>query len=163
MRKILKRTGLWIRSVIDFTYPPFRHIFTPQLYRYGVCGGANVVFDWVIYFFVYNYIMKYRFIHLGFVAISPHIASFIIIFPITTFTGFLLQKYVTFIMSDLRGRVQLFRYFLIVLMNLLLNYIGLKIFVEIFHFYPTPSKMIITAITMVCSYFGQKKFTFTSA
>ena len=161
MRKVLTISGLWIQKKIDFTYPLFRKIFSPQLYRYGVCGGANIVFDWVLYFLVYNFIFKHRFVDIGFITLSPHIVSFIIIFPITTLSGFLLQKYVTFTASsDLRGRVQLIRYLLIVLANLLINYVGLKLLVDGFDFYPTPSKMIITIVTVICSYIGQKKFTF---
>ena len=161
MRKILTISGLWIQRKIDFTYPLFQKIFSPQLYRYGVCGGANIVFDWVLYFLVYNFIFKHRFVDIGFVTLSPHIVSFIIIFPITTLSGFLLQKYVTFTASsDLRGRIQLIRYLLIVIANLLINYVGLKLLVDGLDFYPTPSKMIITIVTVICSYIGQKKFTF---
>lgn len=163
MRKFFTRIGHWIQGVIDFTYPPFRKIISPQLYRYGICGGANVIFDWVLYFLVYNFIIRYRDVNLGIVTLSPHIATLILIFPVVTFSGFLLQKYVTFTASDLRGSTQLIRYLMIVLANLLINYAGLKIFVDGLHFYPTPSKMIITLITVICSYIGQKKFTFTSS
>jgi Predicted membrane protein len=161
MRILLTKAGLWIQKIIDFTYPPFRKIMTPQVYRYGACGGANVVFDWVLYFCVYNYFFKHSLVELGFMTLSPHIATLIVIFPVTTLSGFLLQKYVTFTASsDLRGRVQLMRYLLIVMANLLINYIGLKLFVDGLNFYPTPSKMIITVFTVICSYIGQKKFTF---
>ena len=161
MRSFLTKIGLLFQRMIDYTYPPFRKLFSQQLYRYGVCGGSNVVFDWVLYFLVYNFVFKPRLVDLGFITLSPHIASLIIIFPITTLSGFLLQKYVTFTnSSDLRGRVQLIRYLLVVLANLLINYVGLKIFVDGLDFYPTPSKMIITIIAVICSYIGQRKFTF---
>ena len=160
MRQQLTFIGLWIQKVIDFTHPLFRRIIPLQLYRYGICGATNVVFDWVLYFLVYNFLFKFRFFDLGFVVLSPHIASLALTFPVSTFSGFLLQKYVTFTASDLRGRVQLIRYLLIVVTNLLINYAGLKLFVDGLHFYPTPSKMIITLITVICSYIGQKKFTF---
>jgi putative flippase GtrA len=113
-----------------------------------------------LYFFTYNFILKYRLVDIGPIAISPHIASLVIIFPATTISGFLLQKYVTFTASDLRGHVQLIRYFMVILTNLLINYAGLKMLVDGLHFYPTPSKMIITIVTIICSYIGQNKFTF---
>ena len=161
MRKILTTTGLWIQRRIDSTYPLFRKLMPAQMYRYGICGSVNVVFDWVLYFLVYNFIFKHRLIDLGFAILRPHIASLIIIFPLTTLSGFLLQKYVTFTnSSNLRGRVQLIRYMLIVLANLLINYAGLKLFVDGLNFYPTPSKMIVTFVAIVCSYIGQRKFTF---
>jgi putative flippase GtrA len=109
---------------------------------------------------VYNFILKYRLVDLGPVTLSPHIASLVIIFPVVTFSGFLLQKYVTFTASDLRGCVQLVRYLMVVFTNLLINYAGLKMLVDGMDLYPTPSKMIITTVTVICSYVGQKKFTF---
>lgn len=150
-----------MQKVIDFTHPLFRRLMPLQLYRYGVCGASNiVVFDWILYFLVYNFLFKNRLVYLGIVTLSPHIATLALIFPVTTLTGFLLQKYVTFTASDLRGSTQLVRYLTIVAANLLINYIGLKIFVDGFHFYPTPSKMIVTVVTVICSYIGQKKYTF---
>jgi putative flippase GtrA len=160
MRKTLTKIGLWLQKMIDFTHPLFRRFMPIQVYRYGVCGASNIVFNWILYFLVYNFLFKNRLVGLGFVTLSPHIATLALIFPVTTFSGFLLQKYVTFTASDLRGRVQLIRYLMIVAANLLINYIGLKILVDGLNFYPTPSIMIITIITVICSYLGQKKYTF---
>jgi len=160
MRNYLVRIGLRLQKVIDFTYPLFRRFVPLQIYRYGACGASNIVFDWILYFLVYNFLFKDRFFNLGLITLSPHIASLVLTFPVSTFSGFLLQKYVTFTASDLRGRVQLGRYLIIVVANLLINYAGLKLFVDGLNFFPTPSKMIITIITVICSYIGQKKFTF---
>lgn len=160
MRKLLIKIGDWIRQVVDFFYPPFRRFISPQLFRYAACGGANVVFDWVLYFFVFHFVLQKQMLHLSFVTLSSHIASLAIVFPITNFSGFLLQKYVTFSASELRGRVQLFRYFLVVMANLLINYWGLKLLVDVLHFFPTPSKMLITIVTVILSYIFQNKFTF---
>ena len=160
MRKLLILTGKLISDIIDFFYPPFRKYFSLQFFRYGVSGSANMVFDWVLYFVVYNFILKKQMLHLGLVTLSAPIASLAITFPITLFTGFLLQKYVTFTASEMRGKDQLVRYFAVVGVNLLINYSGLKLFVDVLHFYPTPSKMLVTVITTFFSYFSQKKFTF---
>jgi putative flippase GtrA len=119
-----------------------------------------MLFDLLLYFALYNFVFKDSLHQVGPFTISPHIAAFLMVFPVTTLTGFLLQKYVTFTASDLKGRIQLFRYIMVVIVNLLVNYIGLKIFVDGLHFFPTPSKLIITMITVICSYIGQKKFTF---
>lgn len=160
MRRILILTGQFINDVIDFFYPPFKRYFSRQFFCYGVSGGANIGFDWLLYFVVYNYVIKKQFVPLGCVTISPHIAALLITFPITMFSGFLLQKYVTFTSSDLRGRKQLARYIAVVGVNLLINYFGLKLLVKVLHFYPTPSKMVVTLICTIFSYFSQKKFTF---
>ena len=157
-----------ITKIIDFFYIPFRKIMPEQLFRYAACGGGNLVLDWILYFLIYNFIIGHDLVNLGFQiydfkfeqAITPHIATLCIVFPITLLTGFWLQKYVTFTTSQLNSWRQLSRYIFIVGVNLAINYFGLKLCVEIWGWYPTPSKMVITLITVAISYFGQKYYTF---
>jgi putative flippase GtrA len=149
-----------INSVIDWFYPPFRRFIPIETFRYAATGGGNLVLDILLYFLVFHYVLFGQNLDLGFVVISPHIAAFLIVFPITFTTGFLLAKYITFTQSPLRGRKQLVRYALSVGGSIFLNYILLKLFVEYFHIYPTPSKMLTTAIVVVYSYIVQKYFTF---
>ena len=157
---MFKSTGGFITRIIDFFYPPFSRYFSVSLFRYAVTGVSNLVLDWVLYFLVYQFVLHKQMLHLGIVTLSSHIAAMIIVFPITFFTGFLLQKYVTFTASALRGRVQIIRYLVVVLANLLINYTGLKLLVDVIGIFPTPSKMIVTIITTMFSYFSQKKYTF---
>ena len=141
-----------------------------QVVRYAVCGGGNMVFDWILYFLIYNFVIGHEIVNLSLVigrwsieqAITPHIATLCIVFPITLLTGFALQKYVTFTRSRLNSWRQLMRYILIVAVNLAVNYLGLKLCVETFGWYPTPSKMVITIVTVIISYLGQKYYTFRS-
>ena len=160
MRKSFENIGSWISAVIDFFYPPFAKYMSLQFFRYGVSGAANLVFNWVLYFFVYNFLLQKQMLHLGFVTLKSHNAAFIITFAVTFFSGFLLQKYVTFTESELRGRVQLIRYLFVVGINLVINYMGLKLLVDVLKFYPTLSNMAISIFTTFISYFSQKKFTF---
>lgn len=160
MRKFLTSFGEWFGRVIDFFYPPFQRWFSRQFFRYGVCGVANMGFDLLLFFLAYNFVFKKQLVDLGFITLTPHIASLLLTFPISLMSGFLLQKYVTFTASALRGRVQLVRYISVVGVNLLINYFGLKLFVEILRFYPTPSKMLVIVITTIVSYICQKNFTF---
>lgn len=156
-----------ITKIIDFFYHPFSRYIPLQLFRYAVCGGGNMVLDWLLYFLVYNFIIGHDLVYIDLsmiycdeICLTPHIMSLLIVFPITLFTGFWLNKKVTFTQSSLRGYKQLWRYILIVIFNLLVNYFGLKLLVEMCDFYPTPSKMIITIITIAISFFGQKYFSF---
>ncbi|MGM9830876.1 MAG: GtrA family protein [Paludibacteraceae bacterium] len=152
--------ALRIRKIIDWLYVPFRRWCSEEFFRYGVCGAGNMVLDWVLYFLVYNFVLRHRMLDLGFVTLSSHIAALCIVFPVTLFTGFWLNKYVTFTRSTLHGGRQLIRYISIVVLNLAVNYFGLKLLVDVCGVYPTPSKMIITVITVAISYFGQKYFSF---
>lgn len=164
MRKLLENIGNWIRKIIDFFYPPFRKFMSPQLFHYAACGGGNLVFDWVLYFVIYNFILHQQPLDLGFILVRSDIAAFTLKFPITLLTGFLLQKYVTFSVAKAsRGRVQLFRYFLVVLINLGVNYIGFHFFVDVLHFFPSITNAVISILTAIFSYFAQKYFTFKTA
>jgi putative flippase GtrA len=116
--------------------------------------------DTLWYYLIYHYVVALRFIDIGIVVVSPHIASLIIVFPITFFTGFWLNRHVAFKVSTYRTRRQLYRYALSVCGAILLNYILMKFFVEHCHFWATPSKMITTAICAAYSFLAGRYFTF---
>ena len=147
-------------QIIDAFYPLFKKIMPLQTFRYAACGGGNTALNIIIYFLSYNFVLKKEIVHLPFVAISPHIAAFIFAFFITFPIGYYLNMFVVFDGSYLRKRIQLFRYFLVVLMCIILNYIFLKLFVERFEWYPTPSMIVTTAIVIVFSYLSQRNFSF---
>jgi putative flippase GtrA len=146
--------------IIGWFYRPFRRFVPEETFRYAVVGGSNTALDIFLYFISYNFILKKQVVDLKVISISPHIASFMMVFPITFTTGFLFSKYITFTESVLHGRVQLFRYGVTVLGSILLNYVFLKLFVEVMGIYPTPSKMLTTGLVVIYSYFSQKYFTF---
>ena len=154
----------FIVRIVDFFYRPFRFFLPQQVFRYAACGGGNMLLDWVLYFLVYNFVVGHELVYFVFCGrewcLTPHIASLCIVFPVTLFTGFWLNRYVTFTASSLHGFRQLLRYVLIVAVNLAINYFGLKLCVEHFAWYPTPSKMFVTLLTVLVSFFGQKYFSF---
>ena len=151
-----------LTRLIDLLYvKPLRRIVPPQTFRYAACGGLNMALDLSLYFLLYNFVLDKRVVHIdGIVAISPYIAAFLIVFPITFFTGFWLNRHIAFHGSPLRGRVQLFRYLISVLGSVLLNYLLLKFFVEAVHLYPTPSQAVTSLLIIGYSYLMQKYFTF---
>lgn len=161
MRKLLTTVGLRIKAILEaFYFPWLRRWINLETYLYAATGGANTVFDIVLYFIAYNFIFHKEIVDFGFIAISPHIAAFLFVFPITFLTGFLLAKYVTFTASIIKGNRQLIRYAISVGGSILLNYLMLKILVENFGFYATASKMITTVVVVIYSFIIQKFFTF---
>ncbi len=150
-----------VTSLIDFFYPPFRKILNLQTFRYIVCGGTNTFLDILIYFISYNFILHKQVVFLGpVIAIEPHIMAFFISFLVSFPSGFYLNRRVVFTGSTLRGRVQLFRYLLLVIICIILNYVFIKLFVEQFSIYPTVAKMLTTVIVVSFSYVTQRYFTF---
>lgn len=160
MVKLTKYIRDIIISVVDFFHRPFQKYISKETFRYAATGGMNTVLDIFLYFIFYNFVLKKQVVDLGFVAMSPHIAAFVFVFPITFSFGFLLAKYVTFTRSIIRGRIQFFRYGISVSGSILLNYLLLKLFVEAFGWYATSAKIITTLIVIVYSYLVQKHFTF---
>lgn len=156
----MQKIAQFITKIVDFFYQPFQKVLPKQVFRYGACGGGNMVLDWILYFIIYNFVIGHDLIYISTLCLTPHIASLCIVFPITLLTGFWLNKYVTFTQSCLKSSTQLIRYISIVALNLAINYFGLKLCVEIWGWYPTPSKMAITILTVLISYFGQKYFSF---
>ena len=152
-----------LTRIIDIFYlPPLRRLVPLQTFRYAVCGGANMGFDLLLYFILYNFVLdKEGVVHLGaFVAVSSYNAAWMIVFPITFFTGFWLNRHIAFHGSPLRGRVQLFRYLMSVCGSILLNYLCMKLFVGVIGIYPTPSNALTKAISVAYSYLMQKYFSF---
>ena len=107
-----------------------------------------------------SYILHKQIIHLNWVSLSPHIASFIFSFCITFPLGFYLSRYVVFQQISVTKGKQIFKYFLVVLGCVLLNYVFLKLFVDHFGWYPTLAKIVTTFFVVIFSYTSQKNFTF---
>ncbi|MFW5701202.1 MAG: GtrA family protein [Cyclobacteriaceae bacterium] len=146
--------------IIDWFHKPFSRIISEETFRYAATGGGNTVLDIFLYWFFYNVVLHKQILDLGIVSVSPHIAAFLIVFPITFTSGFLLAKYITFSESVLRGRKQLLRYALSVAGAICLNYIFLKLFVDLLQMPALLAKIIITAIVATYSYLLQRYFTF---
>ncbi len=150
-----------ITEIIDaLRIKPIAAIIPQQLWRYGVCGATNMVLDSMWYFVIYHFIIRKQFIDLGLFVVSPHIAALVIVFPITFFTGFWLNRNVAFDAATFgRGR-QLRRYALSVAGAILINYFSMKLLVEVCEVWPTPAKALTTIISSIYSFLAAKFYTF---
>ena len=147
-----------IGRLSDFFYVrPFTGILSKQMFRYAACGGGNMLLDLVWYFIVYHYVVAERFVDLGFVVMSPHVASLVVVFPITFLTGFWLNRNVAFCATEVGSGRQLLKYALSVVGSILLNYICIKLFVEVYNIWPTPAKGLTTAVCVIYSYLASRK------
>ena len=152
-----------IKLIDRFYVKPFDKFCSRQFFRYGVCGASNMTLDAIWYFVIYHYIVDAQYIDAGLFTISPHIMSLIIVFPITFFTGFWLNRNVAFRATEVGQGLQIFKYALSVVGSLLLNYICIKFFVEVLNIWPTPSKALTTVVCVVYSYLAGRYFTFKKA
>ena len=122
-----------------------------------------MVLDSVWYFIIYHFVVCKHFLDLGFVTVSPHIASLVLVFPITFFTGFWLNRNVAFHSSPTPQGRQLLRYAISVAGAIVLNYVSMKVLVEVCNIWPTPAKTITTIISSVYSFLAAKFYTFRTS
>lgn len=132
-----------------------------ETFRYAVVGGINLVIGVVIYWILFNFVLdKQDTDFFGVVTISAPILAFLINFVITFFTGFWLTRSVAFSESVIHKGKQLFRYSQVVVLNIAVNYFGLKLLVDVLDLYPTPSYMVLQIVTVCVSYIASKYYTF---
>lgn len=148
-------------NIVDALYiKPLHGLVSRNLFGYGLCGAVNMSLDILWYYLVYHYLVCERFVDIGFVVISPHILSLFIVFPITFFTGFWLNRNVAFRATTTNSNKQLITYALTVVGSILINYACMKLFVEVCSIWPTPSKMLTTVVSVCYSYLMARHITF---
>ncbi|MBM3452801.1 MAG: GtrA family protein [Bacteroidetes bacterium] len=154
-----------ITSILDFIYPLVGKFMPRKTYYYAACGSGNLVLSWLLFFFFYQFVFsKKNFpfqlpLNINFVATAYTLSS-ICCFLISFTIGFLLMKYVVFTGSELKGRVQLFRYALSSTLSGLLSWVILKLFVEVFSFYPSIANVLASCIVVIFGYLMQRNFSF---
>jgi len=131
-----------------------------QTFRYAACGGVNTLTGLSVFYVAFKFILREKNLDLQFYVLEPYSAALFISFLISFPVGFFLMKYVVFPDSKTKGRIQIFRYLIAYIVNLILNYFLLRLFVEVLHIYPTIAQLITTAILIVFSYVFQRYFTF---
>jgi len=168
---VLTKSKDFILQFIDFFHRPFARWIDQQTFRYLACGGSNVVIDFSVYvvcfFFLFH---KQDLIFRNSLTVSAMVASNIIAFCFSFPIGFMLSRHVVFPESNLRGRVQLFRYAIIVAICFLLNYIFIKLYSFLVAFclgsflgegaIAVISKIFTVVTVAVFSYIAQRNFTF---
>lgn len=148
-------------NIVDALYiKPLHGLVSRNLFGYGLCGAVNMSLDILWYYLVYHYLVCERFIDMGFVVMSPHILSLFIVFPITFFTGFWLNRNVAFRTTTTSTNKQLIIYALTIVGSILINYACMKLFVEVCSIWPTPSKMLTTVVSVCYSYLMARHITF---
>lgn len=138
MRRLADRIG---RCIDLFHVGPVAAIVPRQTFRYAACGAMTLGLDACWYALFYHLVFRASNFDLGFVVVSPHVAALVLVFPITFFTGFWLNREVAFRRFAVPSGTQLIRYALSVGGSILLTYGCIKFFVEVCGLWPTPSKV----------------------
>lgn len=157
---MLRRIRQIIFAVIDFFHQPFARWIDKRTFRYLSCGGSGAVLNIGVYYLAYHFLFHEEDVVMQFMVVRSAIAAAIVAFCISTPYGFLMSRYIVFQESNLKGRVQLFRYLLTVAACAVLTYF----FVPFFHYtcgiYATVSNILTNVIVAFFSYAVQRFFTF---
>ncbi len=157
MSNFLAKGVAWF---VDLFYlPPLRRHISLHTFRYVVCGVGNYfILDTILYFVLYNYVVGHRYFDI--IVVSPHVAAMLMVFPITFFTGFWLNRCVVFNSTQQRAKIQVAKYALSVFGSLVISYVVLRFLVESWGVLPTFAKIVSSVITTMYSYFMAKYFIF---
>lgn len=154
--------GDFLSRLIDLFYvKPLRRLVPHETFRYAATGGLNMALDVAIYFVMFHYVLQKQDTSIfGLVVVSAPVMAFAVAFAATFVTGFWLTRTLAFGGSKLCGATQLFRYAQVVALNLLVNYLGIKLLVDIWDLFPTPSYLFLKFVTIAVSYVASKYYTF---
>ncbi|MEJ6589205.1 MAG: GtrA family protein [Crocinitomicaceae bacterium] len=151
-----------IRRFLDIFYPLVSKIFDKTTYYYAACGVGNLVLSWILFFLFYQFVFEKKLLYVKQIdfVFTPYTLSAFLCFIISFTLGFMLMKYVVFTKSELKGRIQLFRYGLSAVVTSGANWILLKSLIELFEFFPSVANVVSTCLVVVISYLIQRNFTF---
>ena len=161
-----------INGIIAFFYKPFSRWIPWQTFRYLACGGSNTLLNIVLYSASLKWLFTSPTVHVSGFTIASSIAAGLVSFCVTFPLGFILSRYIVFPESTLSGRVQFFRYVMIVAMFFLLSYVLIKVSDTVLNWMALKASyalvhsvayVFIQAIMAVLSYILQRVFTFKTA
>lgn len=161
MNQVHTSIRVFILTIIDFFYPFFKKLMPLQTFRYAACGGGNTLLDISLFIVIHDWVLQKHTIQItSNLIISPYIAAFLFSFCLTFPIGFYLNRYVVFPATKSAAKIQLMKYFVVVMFCLVLNYGFMKFFVEVLKWDAKFSKLVTTIFLVVFSYLSQKHFTF---
>lgn len=150
-----------ILAIIDFFYPPFKKYISLHNFRYLATGGTTFVLGLAVYYLSFYHLFKNDEVNVFFFTIKKGIAAYIVDFAIVIPFSFLLNRYVVFTHSEVKGRVQLFRFLNLQFINILLNIFLYKFFADVLLIYPTIARLFVGVLIAGFSYLYQHYFTFS--
>ena len=151
-----------IQKILDLFYPLVSRLLDKTTYYYAACGGGNLILSWLLFFVFFQFLFQKKVFYIEYInySLSAYTLSSFLCFIIAFAVGFLLMKYVVFTRSELKGRIQLFRYGLTSLLTWFAHWVILKLFIEWLAFYPSIANVVSSCLVVLISYLLQKKFTF---
>ena len=151
-----------IRAFLDFFYPLVSKIFDKTTYYYAVAGSTNLVLGWVLFWVLDHWVIHSKTVELPLFKHPVHSYTVIaaVCGVVSFLFGFLMMRYVVFTESQLKGRIQFFRYGLSALISATVNWLLIKLMVDTFAWNASLCNVFASLVVVTISYFLQRKFSF---
>ena len=151
-----------IRAFLDFFYPIVSRIFDKTTYYYAVAGSTNLVLGWVLFWVLDHWVITSKTVELPLFKHPVHSYTVIaaVCGVVSFLFGFLMMRYVVFTESQLKGRIQFFRYGLSALISATVNWLLIKLMVDTFAWNAYLCNVFASLVVVTISYFLQRKFSF---
>lgn len=138
-----------------------QQVFSSKIFRYFISAGLATWVDVVIYFLSFNYLYQKNDIDLfGHYTVSAATASLMLSYTCGLLTNFTITKWIVFSESELATHKQLFRYVLVALLVLVLNYFLMRLLIRDFSWYPTVARAVSAVGIGLISFVIHKTFSF---
>ena len=136
-------------------------LFQNKLFRYFISAGLATWVDITVYFLAYNYLYhKSDFSVFGLFTVSAATASLLLSYTMGLLTNFLITRYLVFNESELEFHKQLFRYVLVALLVLALNWLLMRILIRELDWWPTLARACSALGIGMLSFVVHKTFSF---
>lgn len=141
-----------------------KKLVASKVFRYFISAGIATWVDITVYFMAFNYIyQKMDIDFFGLITITAPTASLILSYTMGLITNFTITKFLVFKESELETYKQLFRYILVAMMVLVLNYFLMKFLIGTLQWYPTIARAVSAVSVGLLSFVVHKTFSFKVA
>lgn len=139
-------------------------LLASRIFRYFISAGLATWVDVVVYFLAFNYLYeKSDIVFTEGIVVASTTASLVMSYTAGLITNFTLTKMLVFKESDLQTHQQLFRYILVALLVLALNWLLMRFLIRSMEWYPTIARATSAILVGVLSFSIHKVFSFRSS
>lgn len=150
-----------ILTIIDFFHPPFKKYISQHNFRYLAVGGSTFVLGYLVYYLSFYHLFHTEDVDFVYFTLKRGTAAMAVDFAFVIPYSFIMNRYVVFTHSEVRGRVQLFRFMNLQFINILLNIALYKFLADVLLIYPTVARFAVQVLIAGFSYLYQHYFTFS--
>ncbi len=138
-----------------------KSLFANKVFRYFISAGIATWVDITVYFLAFNYLYQKLDINLfNLITVSAATASLILSYTCGLITNFTISKFMVFKESNLETHKQLFRYVMVAIVILFLNYFMMSFLIKTLDWYPTIARATSALSIGVLSFVIHKSFSF---